>query len=194
MQSQSQPQQSNYDPGVYDEDVPAGSVDEQIHKAVSFALQHRDKEERRAKEAEAAQHVNKQYQELHRHLDHLGDKYDDFDEIVRGQETPFTTHMRDAALLLDLDHKNPGSAGEVLYKLGKNPEELKRISKLHPLEQAREMVKLSKALISGGENKTQQPTRHLGQIKNSPVNNSHGVNEKTPIGSIRERMKSGNWK
>ncbi len=194
MQSQSAPQQSNYDPGNYDDGVPAGNVDEQIHKAVSYALQHRDKEERRAKEAESAQHVNKQYQELHKHLDHVSDKYDDFDDVVRGQDTPFTTHMRDAALLLDLDHKNLGSAGEVLYKLGKNPEELKRISKLHPLEQAREMVKLSQALISGGENKSQQSTRPMGQIKNNPVNNSHAVNEKTPITSIRERMKSGNWK
>lgn len=186
-------QPSNMEASPYDEGVPAGNVDEQIHKAVSFALQHKDREERKAKEAEAAAHVQKQYQELNKHLDKVGDKYDDFDEVVRGHDTPFTPHMRDAALFLDMDHKNPGSAGEVLYQLAKNPEELSRISKLHPLDQAREMVKLSKALIGGSENKAQQP-RPLGQIKNTPVTNSHVVTEKTPIGNIRQRMKSGNWK
>jgi hypothetical protein len=173
--------------------TPSGNVDEQIHKAVSFALGARDREERQAKEAEAKAHIAKQYQELNKHLDNLGDKYDDFDEVVRGHEVPFTTHMRDAALFLDMDHQNPGSAGEVLYKLAKNPEELRRISQLHPLEQAREMVKLSKALISGAGEKARE-ARPLGQIKNTPVSNSHVINEKTPIASLRQRMKSGNWK
>lgn len=192
MQS-SQPQNTNMEAASYDNGVPAGNVDEQIHKAVSFALRHKETEERKAKEAESAAHVQKQYHELNKHLDKVSDKYDDFDDVVRGQDTPFTSHMRDAALFLDLDHKNPGSAGEVLYQLAKNPEELSRISKLHPLDQAREMVKLSKALIGGGDNKAQQP-RPLGQIKNTPVTNSHNVTEKTPIASLRQRMKSGNWK
>lgn len=191
--SQNQPNNHQQEASHYEDGIPAGSVEEHIHKAVSYALGAKEREERKAKDAQSAAHVQKQYQELHKHLDKLSDKYDDFDDVVRGQDTPFTPHMRDAALFLDLDHKNPGSAGEVLYQLAKNPEELRRISQLHPLEQAREMVKLSKALIGGGESKAQQ-TRPLGQVKNTPVTNSHVVNEKTPIGSIRERMKSGNWK
>lgn len=178
----------------YEESGHTGNVDEQIHKAVSYALQAKEREERAAKEAEARAHVQKQYQALHGHLDKMSDKYDDFDEVVRGQDTPFTEHMRDAALFLDMDSNNPGSAGEVLYKLAKNPEELNRISKLHPLEQAREIVKLSKALISSGEPKASNNAKPLGQVKNSPVNNSHAVNEKTPISSIRQRMKQGSWR
>lgn len=169
-------------------------VDEQIHKAVSFALGAKEREERKAKEQESQAHVHRQYQDLHKHLDRVSDKYEDFDDVVRGQDTPFTPHMRDAALFLDMDHKNPGSAGEVLYKLGKNPEELERISRLHPLDQAREMVKLSKALISSGGEHKSHGTRPLGQIKNTPVSNSPAVNEKTSIGSLRQRMKEGNWK
>jgi hypothetical protein len=194
LQNRGSSDQSGMDSGnPNDSGAPAGSVEEQIHKAVSFALGHKEREERKANEAKSAAHVQKQYGELHKHLDNVSDKYDDFDETVRGEHTPFTPHMRDAALFLDLDHNSPGSAGEVLYKLAKNPEELDRISKLHPLDQAREMVKLSKALISGGDSKA-TPPRPLGNIKNSPVNNSHAVNDKTPIGSIRQRMKSGNWK
>ena len=99
--------------------------------------------------------------------------------------------MRDAALMLP--KKGPGSAGEVLYKLGKNPEELSRIAKLHPVDQASELVALSHALISGGENKQSQ-SRPLGQIKSNPVVNSAGVTDKTPVSDIRDRMKKGTFK
>ena len=99
--------------------------------------------------------------------------------------------MRDAALMLP--KKGAGSAGEVLYKLGKNPEELSRISKLHPHEQAQELVAISHALISGGENKGSSQ-RPLGQIKNNPVTNSAGVTEKTSPAQIRALMKAGKFK
>lgn len=167
-----------------------GGIDEQIHKAVSYALRARDDEERKAKESERMQHVHKQYRELNKHLDDTADKYDDFEDTVRGESVPYTEHMRDGALLLP--RKGAGSAGEVLYKLGKNPSELDRISRLHPLDQASEMVKLSHALIRGDEAKTSSP-RPLGQIKNNPVSNSPGITEKTPVSELRARMKAG-WK
>lgn len=169
-----------------------GDVDEQIHKAVSYALQHKENEERKAKEAQNAAHVHRQYQDLDKHLDSTSDKYDDFEDVVRGHDVHFTPHMRDAALFLP--KSGPGSAGEVLYHLGKSPEKLKRIADLHALDQASELVKLSHALISAGDGKAQQP-RPLGQIKNNPVvNASNAVTEKTPVSSIRQRMKSGDWK
>jgi hypothetical protein len=167
-----------------------GNVDEQIQRAVSYALQHKDMQERKAKDAERAQHIHKQYGELQKHLDDTSDKYEDFEDVVRGEGAPFTAHMRDAALVLP--RKGAGSAGEVLYKLGKNPAELDRISKLHPLDQASEMVRLSHALISGAESKTPE-SRPLGQIKNNPVTNTRAVTEKTPVSEIRARMKAG-WK
>jgi hypothetical protein len=166
-------------------------VDEQIHKAVSYALAHKEAEERKARDAEQMQHVHRQYGDLHKHLDHLSDKYDDFDDVVRGHDVPFTAHMRDAALLLD--RQGPGSAGEVLYKLGKNPDEFKRISQLHPLEQAREMLKLSHALISGDGKSTAQPRNHLGNIKSNPVSGSHAITEKTSVSELRRKMKAG-WR
>jgi hypothetical protein len=168
-----------------------GGVDETISKAVSYALAQRDQEERKAKAAEAAASISNHYQKLQHHLDQVADKYEDFDDVVRGDHAPFTATMRDAALMLP--KKGPGSAGEVLYKLGKNPEELARISKLYPHEQAAELVALSHALISGGEQKGSS-SRPLNQIKNNPVTNSVGVTEKTPISSIRDRMKKGTFK
>lgn len=169
-----------------------GSVEEHIHKAVSYALQHKEMEERKAHDAQNQAHVHRQYQEFQKHLDNMGDKYDDFHDVVFGRDTPYTPSMRDYALTLP--RSGSGSAGEVLYKLGKNSDELHRIAKLHPLDQASEMAKLSHALISGGEQKSSQPNRQLGQIKSNPVTNSHVVTDKTPVGSIRQRMKSGTWK
>jgi len=189
MQSQSQPNQMNNQQMNPDE-AGDGGINDAIHKAVSFALQHRDMEEKKAKDHESKQHIAKQYQELNKHLDQTSDKYDDFDDVVRG-EAPFTAHMRDAALMLP--KKGPGSAGEVLYRLGKDPESLARIAKLHPVDQASELVALSHALISGGEQKG-SPNRPLGQIKSNPVVNSVGVNEKTPVSDIRSRMKAGKFK
>lgn len=168
------------------------SGDEQIHRAMSYALQQRDMEERKAKEAQQMQHVHRSYQDLSKHLDRMADKYDDFDDLVRGHDAPFTSQLRDAALVLP--KSGPGSAGEVLYKLGKNKEDLERISKLHPLDQVSEMVKLSHALISGGGSPgSNQTHRPLGNIKNNPVSNSGGVTEKTSVGELRKRMRAG-WK
>lgn len=168
-----------------------GGVDETISKAVSYALQQKELEERKAKAAEASANISKHYQGLQQHLDTLADKYDDFDDVVRSDHVPFTPTMRDAALMLP--KKGAGSAGEVLYKLGKNPDELARISKLYPHEQAAELVALSHALMSGGEQKGSAP-RPLGQIKNNPVTNSAGVTEKTSPAQIRALMKAGKFK
>jgi hypothetical protein len=162
-----------------------GGVDDQIQRAVSYALNLQKMEEQKAKDAEKAAHVNQQYQNLQDHLDKASDKYDDFDDVVRGDNAPFTTAMRDAALLID----NPG---DVFYKLGKNKEELARISKLHPIDQAREINKLSFALMGGKQDGSSQAPRVIGQVKSNPVP-SQAVSDNTSVGEIRRRMKAG-WK
>jgi len=169
----------------------ANGVEDHIQKAVSFALQHREMQEKKAKEAEQAAHVSKQYQEFHKHLDSMHDKYDDYHEKVTAQDVPFTPHMRDASLFLP--KTGPGSAGEVLYKLGSNPDELSRISRLHPLDQAAEMVKLSQSLMGIADAKQSAQARPLGNIKSNPVTNSPGVTDKTSVSELRARMKQG-WK
>lgn len=190
MQSQSQPDQMQQQYSPDNAGGNQGNVNDAIREAVSYALEHKEMQERKAKDDQSKEHIAKQYQGLQKHLDETADKYDDFDEVVRG-DAPFTAHMRDAALMLP--KKGPGSAGEVLYKLGKDPEALSRIAKLHPVDQAAELVALSHALISGGDQKG-QPNRPLGQIKSNPVVNSAGVNEKTPVSDIRSRMKQGTFK
>lgn len=168
---------------------PSMTEEEKIQKAVRIALGAKDHQERMAKDAERHAHVQKQYSRLNDEFDRASDKYDDFDETVRGEDVPFTPHVRDALLLVD----NPA---EVAYRLGKNRSDLERISKLHPLDQAREVNKLSFSLMGGNNGKpsSNQKSNPLGSIKANPATPSTAVTDKTPASVIRARMKAGTWK
>jgi hypothetical protein len=168
---------------------PSMSEEEKIHAAVRYALGAKEHEERKAKEAEGHAHVQKQYKRMNDEFDRASEKYDDFDDVVRGEDTPFTHSVRDALLLVD----NPA---EVAYKLGKNHDELRRIAKLHPLDQAREVNKLSFALLGGNAGKpaaTPGKTNPMGTVRANPAGSS-AVTDKTPASVIRQRMKAGTWK
>ena len=168
---------------------PGMSEEEKIQHAVRLALGAKDHEEKQAQIAERQAHVQKQYQRLNDEFDNASDKYDDFDEVVRGEDAPFTNHVRDALLLVD----NPA---DVAYRLGKNRSELERISKLHPLDQAREVNKLSFSLLGGNNGKSSSSPKPnpLGSVKANPANTSSAVTDKTPASVIRARMKAGTWK
>lgn len=167
---------------------PSGTEEERIQKAVRYALQAKEHEERRAKDAERQAHVQKSYMRLQDEFDKASDKYEDFDDVVRGHDAPFSPAIRDALLFVD----NPA---EVAYKLGKNRQELSRISDLHPLDQAREVNKLSFALMGGNNGKSSSSPKPnpMGQVKANPANSS-AVTDKTPASAIRARMKAGTWK
>jgi len=170
--------------------IPPGmNEEERIQHAVRLALGAKEHAERQAKDAERQAHVHKQYERLHSEFDKASDKYDDFDDVVRGDDIPFTPHVRDALLLVE----NPA---EVAYKLGKNKSELERISKLHPLDQAREVNKLSFSLMGGNTGKQSTPSRAnpIGSIRPNPAHSSNAITDKTPPSVIRARMKAGTFK
>lgn len=168
---------------------PGMTEEERIQKAVRFALGAKEHEERQAKDVERQAHVHKQYKRLNDEFDRASEKYEDFDDVVRGDDIPFTPHVRDALLLVE----NPA---DVAYKLGKNKSELERISKLHPLDQAREVNKLSFSLMGGQNGKTSSPSKAnpLGSVRANPAHSSTAVTGKTPPSEIRRRMKAGTWK
>jgi len=183
------PYNSNPYPSPGQPNPPGMTEEERIEKAVRFALGAKEHEERQARDAERQAHVHKQYQRLNNEFDRASDKYEDFDDVVRGDDVPFTPHVRDALLLVE----NPA---EVAYKLGKNKSELERISRLHPLDQAREVNKLSFSLMNGNSGKVNSATKAnpLGEIKANPAHSSGAVTDKTPASAIRARMKAGTWK
>lgn len=163
-----------------------GGMDDQIYKAISRAMELQKMQEHKAREQEKMKHVHKQYQALQERLDSASSKYEDFDDIVRSEDAPYSDAIRDAALLVD-------NADDVLYHLGKDRDKLKKLSDLHPLEQAREVVRMSVALMSGNGGKSQTSSsnvRPLGQVKNNPVR-SHGINENSSPSEIRAKLKQG---
>lgn len=169
---------------------PASDTEEaRIQRAVRMALGMKEYEQRQAEEAEKQAHVHKQYQRLNDEFDRASELYDDFDEAVRDDGLPFTPHMRDALLLIE----NPA---EVAYKLGKNRKDLERISKLHPLEQVREINKLSFSLMNGnlGKQGATAKAAPMTGIRNNPAYSSNAITDKTPPSQIRARMKAGTWK
>lgn len=162
-----------------------GSMDDTVYRAVARAMELQKMQEQKAREAEKMQHVHKSYKALEDSLDNGSSKYDDFDDIVKSNDAPYSDAMRDAALLID-------NAPDVLYHLGKDKEKLKRLSELHPLEQVKEVIKLSMALATGnhGKQSNSSHAKPLGQVKNNPVT-SNTVNEATSVGELRKRMKEG---
>lgn len=185
------PHTSTYQPDPYPspgQPTPPGMNEEaRIQHAVRMALGMREHEERQAREAQSQAHVQKQYKRLNDEFDRASDKYEDFDDIVREGDAPFTDAVRDALLLVE----NPA---EVAYSLGKNRSELKRISKLHPLDQAREVNKLSFSLMGNSGAKTGQTrAAPLGTVRANPIT-SQAITDKTPASVIRARMKAGTFK
>ena len=198
MQSQlsgdsANPSQASYDTNPYPSpgqpNPPGMSEEEKIQKAVRYALGAKEHEEKQAQMAERQAHVHKQYQRLNDEFDKASEKYDDFDDVVRGDDVPFTQHVRDALLLVE----NPA---DVAYQLGKKKSELERISRLHPLDQAREVNKLSFSLMGGANQKQNAPSKAnpLGSIRANPAHSSTAITDKTPPSAIRARMKAGTWK
>lgn len=162
-----------------------GSMDDTVYKAVAKAMEMQKMQEQQAKDQEKMQHVHKSYKELEKNLEDGSSKYEDFDDVVNAHDAPYSDAMRDASLLID-------NAPDVLYHLGKDREKLKRLSELHPLEQAKEVIKLSKALAIGdnGKQSNSSNAKPLGQVKNNPVT-PNNVNEATSVGELRKRMRDG---
>ncbi len=183
------PHNSNPYPSPGQPSPASMSEEERIQHAVRMALGMKEHEERQAKDAERQAHVHKQYQRLNDEFDRASDKYDDFDDVVRGDDVPFSHHVRDALLLVE----NPA---EVAYKLGKNKAELERISRLHPLDQAREVNKLSFSLMGGKDGKpsSQSKANPMGSIRVNPTSHTGAITDKTPASVIRARMKAGTFK
>lgn len=167
---------------------PSNQMDETVYRAVAKAMEMQKMQERQLQEQQKMQHVQKSYKALQDSLEDGSDQYEDFDDIVKSEDAPYTDAMRDAALLIE----NPK---DVLYHLGKDKEKLKRISELHPLDQAKEVIKLSMALATGnvGKSSASNP-KLLSQVKNNPTTSSK-LNENTSVSEIRRRMKEGgkNW-
>ena len=97
--------------------------------------------ERIANQREQAKAVAKVVEAYHDREETAREKYDDFDQVAYNPTLPITDPM--AATIRESD-----VGPEIIYYLGQNPAEAKRISQLSPLSQAKELGKLEDKLAS----------------------------------------------
>ena len=195
LASSQQPQAEPADYGAdsnYGNEQSPQDIQRYVNQAVQATLKAKQDEEQRKVVAQQQEMMRKQYDGLMSHLDEAGDNYEDFDDVVRAKDAPFTSSMRDAALLLPRSGK--GSAAEVFYKLGKNREELSRLAKLSSFEQVQELLKLSRALEIGEKgSKEQAGYRPIDNLKNNPAGMNRNMSEDSPISEFKKRAREG-WK
>lgn len=187
--AQAEPVQTPFAQPGQPDPMPATEED-RIKQAVMYALTAKERQEQERIQQERHAHVAKQYERLRNEFDNAYEKYPDFDEKVRDDSAPFTEHMRDALLLID----NPV---DVAYRLADKRDELQRIARLHPLDQAREINRLSRALERGQAQAAQPQTGNrvnpIGNLRANPAGGA-GVTDKTSAAAIRMMMKNGTWK
>lgn len=191
LQQTAQPQTAGQMAGMQQQTEPQ-SFDEYLQRAVQAGWQQREMADKHAKQQQERANVQKKYQDLQKHFDTMGDKYDDFHDKVMDDGLPISQSMLETALILP--KTGAGSAGETLYMLAKNPDKLRSLSQLSPIDQVSELVKLSQSLIAGKPNGNANAMKTMGSIKPMPVTNSNGVTESTPLAELKARMRSNKWR
>ena len=117
-------------------------------------------------------------------LEKASEKYEDFEDIIHDPRLPFTHSVRDILKVLD----NPG---DVIYSLGKNRDELYRIAHLSQHAQAKELLKLSKALTIKEKTAPKVQPKVLGQIKSNSGVNKNTSGMPSSISELRKQLRTG---
>lgn len=107
-------------------------------------------------------------------LDDASERYDDFDEVVRNDGLPLSESMLGVAKV------TPNSA-DFLYYLAKNPKEVQRISKLHPVVQQKEMARHAIQFASRNQvSKAPAPVQPVGDTSGNGTPSSFSKLSQNP--------------
>ena len=77
---------------------------------------------------------------INRQYDDAREKYDDFDEIALDDKLPINAHMLEAAMGDNLT--------EILYRLGSNPDNTRKISQMTPTQAIKEIGKIEEEIMN----------------------------------------------
>ncbi len=134
---------------------------------IEAKLKAKDEEMSRAtKQANEKAGIDRIYQELNGKIEKGSAKYADFNELVLNENLKFSDAMVESILMSD-------TAEDILYYLGKHPEESAVIAKFPPLKVAHELGKIEARLNVPRKKLTRTPDPI------SPVN-AIGVTDKDP--------------
>lgn len=125
-----------------------------------------------AKKAQEEQQKQIQMQIAHKKAEFIkelhdaSDRYEDFEEVIKDDELPFTQTMADAIQYLP---KENNYRTDFLYSLAKNKEEVKRISKLPPDEQVRALIARVLNINSSQSKLSKAPPPAKSNVKSIPT-------------------------
>ena len=98
-----------------------------------------EKADAKLAQQKAANESKRIVSEYEKQVDDIIDKYPDYEDVVSNEDLKISAPMRDAIFTSEV-------GAEVAYHLGTHPEEAERISKLAPVRQIAEIVKLETTL------------------------------------------------
>jgi hypothetical protein len=116
-------------------------------------------------EAKVKQEKFEVYEELDEALSRGRLKYDDFNEVALNKEVKITPELVETILDSEI-------AEDVMYYLGKNPEEAADLSKLSPRRAAREVTKIEAKLLAEANADKRAPAEKAEEIKKVTPNPS----------------------
>lgn len=133
------------------------AVDEYADKKAERKAQQQAEEQRKAQTQRERQEMILKHAERE---DEATEEFPDYVQVTRNPSLAITGDMLDAIVLSDIGHK-------IAYHLGKNPEEAARISKLHPVAQAKEIGMLEAKLSSAPAPSTSKAAPPIRPLKGS---------------------------
>lgn len=117
-------------------------------------------------------------------LDKAREKYSDFDSIVRNEQLPLSEIMLSAI-------KSSENSAELLYQLGRNPQEARRIWGLSPMQQIKEIGKFELTLANT------PPVKNTSKVPSplspsKPRSNGSSTVDTTKASSV-ESLSTAEW-
>ena len=158
------------------EQSPSDDVETKVLQTLSKFQQ----QEQSVAAARAQQRLHQEFQD---NLNKTADKYDDFEDVVYANNNPINQTIAQTAQYLP-------NAGDVLYALSKNKQELTRINRLSPMEQIKAVASFAINLASGNVPKVSQAPKPVsGQMRSSPTTRSLG-SEGMSIKELKTHLKN----
>lgn len=152
---------------TYDEYYEA-LADYKAEKKVRDILKKQEEKDKQKKTANETIEAIKQFKER---AEKTAEKYEDFDEVITDEETPYNEAMKQAVF-------NSEIGPEIAYYLGKHKEEAMKIAKMPVLKSVMEMGKLEDRLFASLKGKPKKPSNAPVPIK--PIKGSGNTIAKDP--------------
>ena len=170
----------NAPPQSQDSSAISSEGDDEVSKKVQSELK---KIIVKANEEKTAQEINSRVSKVYKDMDTAYEKYPDFDEIRSDPNLFFPKPLLD---LVALSTKNPI---DVIYRLGKNQDELNRIANLHPALQSGEIAQISAEILANAPAKGKEISKApppANALANNPAANSGRIKENATVDELRK--------